>query len=160
KACVADIDALFWESKPVPSHNVRVIDDNQRLPNDANSGTKTGRFAACFVAFRRHPARINPAKSARKPNPPGRATPLPNSAAYQTTPTHGPGGERRMELHPHPLARGRRHQVRAAVRPPRLLPTEPMPGHADARAASPRDFASLRTTPIWRHASSQRPSVP
>jgi hypothetical protein len=68
KASVADIDTLFWGSRPIPSHNVRVIDDNHRLQNDANSGTKTGPFAACFVVSRRRPTKINPAKSSLNPN--------------------------------------------------------------------------------------------
>src|ERR1019366_7195300 len=164
KACVADIDALFWESKPVPSHNVRVIDDNQRLPNDANSGPKTGPFAACFVASRRHPARINRAKSALKPNPPGRAPPHPNSAVFRVSPTHGPGGERREALHPLPPAREAGGgwsclDGRAATSPPSARTTSDqalMNGSAWKELPSNRSTIWQALTIFWRNRRRRR----
>ena len=36
-AVAADINAVFWDWAPNPPHQVRVIDDDQRLPGDASS---------------------------------------------------------------------------------------------------------------------------
>ncbi len=36
-AVAADINVVFWDWAPNPPHQVRVIDDDQRLPRDASS---------------------------------------------------------------------------------------------------------------------------
>ena len=36
-AVAADINVVFWNWAPVPPHQVRVIDDDQRLPRDGRS---------------------------------------------------------------------------------------------------------------------------
>lgn len=36
-AAAADLNAIFWHWAPDPPHRVRVVDDERRLPTDANS---------------------------------------------------------------------------------------------------------------------------
>ena len=40
-AAVADVNVVFWDWAPDPPHQVRVIDDDERLPRDASSWRQT-----------------------------------------------------------------------------------------------------------------------
>ena len=68
----ADINVMFWNWAPDPPHQVRVIDDDQRLPKDASSWRSPNSQAAKLPAPRYLPYSIP------------RHTPF--------GPRHGPGG--------------------------------------------------------------------